>query len=188
MYIRRLHNAIQCLYMYICNACAIQSYACVCMSVILAQLLHNSVAKMCPGDDYSPRLLPGPCDPYLMEEHNHKHFKSLPRSLHIAYNFSNALKLHLSYCLPNVLPFERSDLIAGLSRDSLPNGRTSRGCARFNCYSPRRVIPIIEGFNTTCSYQVQRSPTRTLCALSAENLSRTLALLAFVHLNLGDCC
>ena len=41
----------------------------------------------------------------------------------------------------------------------------------------------------TCfaTYRVQRSPTRTLCALSAENLSRTLALLAFVDLNLGDC-
>ena len=45
-------------------------------------------------------------------------------------------------------------------------------------------------------YHVQRSPTRTLCALLAENLSRTLALLAFVNLvpdssslsfNLGDC-
>ena len=41
----------------------------------------------------------------------------------------------------------------------------------------------------TCfaTYRVQRSPTRTLCLLSAENLSRTLALLAFVDLNLGDC-
>ena len=45
-------------------------------------------------------------------------------------------------------------------------------------------------------YCVQRSPTGTLCALSAENLSRTLAWLAFVYLvpdssslslNLGDC-
>ena len=50
----------------------------------------------------------------------------------------------------------------------------------------------------TCfaSYHVQRSPTRTLCALLAENLSRTLAQLAFddlgpdsssLILNLGDC-
>ena len=41
----------------------------------------------------------------------------------------------------------------------------------------------------TCfvTYRVQRSPTRTLCALSAKNLSRTLAPLAFVDLNLGDC-
>ena len=59
MYIRRLRNAILCLRMYIRNACAIQSYACVCMSVTLAQLLCNSVAKMCPGDDYGPGLLPG---------------------------------------------------------------------------------------------------------------------------------
>ena len=43
-YIRRLRNAILCLCMYIRNACAIQSYARVCMSVTLAQLLRNSVA------------------------------------------------------------------------------------------------------------------------------------------------
>ena len=36
-------------------------------------------------------------------------------------------------------------------------------------------------------YRVQGSPTCTFCALSAENLSRILALLAFVDLNLGDC-
>ena len=34
---------------------------------------------------------------------------------------------------------------------------------------------------------MQRCPTRTLCAVSAENLSRTLALLAFIELNLDDC-
>ena len=28
-----------------------------------------------------------------MEEHNHKRFKSLPRSLCIAYNFSNTLRM-----------------------------------------------------------------------------------------------
>ena len=50
----------------------------------------------------------------------------------------------------------------------------------------------------TCfaTYRVQRSPTRTLCALSAENLSRAFARLAFVDLvpdsfslslNLSDC-
>ena len=41
----------------------------------------------------------------------------------------------------------------------------------------------------TCfaTYHVHRSSTRSLCALSAENLSRTLALLAFVDLNLDDC-
>ena len=36
-------------------------------------------------------------------------------------------------------------------------------------------------------YPVQRSSTRTLYALLVENLSRTLALLAFVILNLGEC-
>ena len=46
-------------------------------------------------------------------------------------------------CLPSVLPFERSDSMVGLSKDSLPNSRTSRGCARCNCYSPRRVTCII---------------------------------------------
>ena len=115
--------------LYIQNACKIQSYARVCMSVTLAQLLCNSVAKMCPGDNYSPKLLPaaGLCGPYFMEKHSHKHFKSLPRSLRIAYNFSNALKIHFNVCRV-CCPLNdqiRSDLIAGLSRDSLPNGRTS---------------------------------------------------------------
>ena len=36
-------------------------------------------------------------------------------------------------------------------------------------------------------YRVQRSPTRTLCALSVENPPRTLALLVFIILNLGNC-
>ena len=81
--IRRLCNAIPCLCMYIRNACAIQSYARLCMSVTLAQLLCNSVAKMCYGDDYSPALLPGLCDPYLMEKHDPQAFQSLPCSLRI---------------------------------------------------------------------------------------------------------
>ena len=37
------------------------------------------------------------------------------------------------------------------------------------------------------TYHVQRSPTHTLCALSAENLPRTLALLVFINLNLSNC-
>ena len=62
----RLRNAILCLCMYIGNACAIQSYACVCMSDALVQLLRNSMAKMCPRDDYGPGLLPGPTYAYTM--------------------------------------------------------------------------------------------------------------------------
>ena len=38
-----------------------------------------------------------------------------------------------------------------IEHNSLPNGGTSRGCARFNCYSPRRVTRIIHSLNTTCS-------------------------------------
>ena len=48
--------------------------------------------KCAPGDDYGPEILPGLCGPYLMEEHNHKHFTSLPRLLRIAYDFSDAFK------------------------------------------------------------------------------------------------
>ena len=69
-----------------------------CISVTLAQPLHNLVAKVSPGTIMAPAtaVLRGP---YLIQEHN-----------------------------------------------SLPNGRTSRGCVRFNCYIPH----IIYGFNTTC--------------------------------------
>ena len=63
-----------------------------------AQFLRNSVAKMCPVDNYGPGLLPGLGGPYLMQEHDHKRFKSLPRSLRIAYDFSDALKIHLNVC------------------------------------------------------------------------------------------
>ena len=68
VYPQRLRNTI--IFAYVCpsrlrNYCTIQWPKCV------------------PGDDYDPGLLPGLCDLYLMEEHNHKCFKSLPRSLHI---------------------------------------------------------------------------------------------------------
>ena len=100
--------------MYVCisTACAMQFYACVCISVMLAQYnpmlpyVHPSCLqnyctiqwpKCATGDDYDPGLLPGLCGPYLMEEHNHKRL-SLPCSLRIAYDFSNALKIHLNVC------------------------------------------------------------------------------------------
>ena len=74
-----------------------KSYARVCMSVACATIAQFSNQNV-PGDDYGPRLLPGLCGLYLMEEHNHKCFKSLPHSLHIAYDFSDALKTHLNVC------------------------------------------------------------------------------------------
>ena len=104
-----------CMYMYVCTStdCAMLFYACVCVSAMLAQYnpilayvclscLHTYCAiqwpKYAPGDDYGLRLLPGLCGLYLMEEHNHKCFKYLPRSLRIAYDFSDALKIHLNVC------------------------------------------------------------------------------------------
>ena len=64
---------------------------------MLAQLLHNLVAKMCPWGRLRPLdyCLRGP---YYMAEHNHmyKRFKSLHRSLRIAYDFRNDLKIHLN--------------------------------------------------------------------------------------------
>ena len=101
--------------MYVCISvdCAIQFYACVCIPAMLAQynpmLAYVCLSRLCnycaiqwskcvPGDDYGPGLLPGLCGPYLMKEHNHKCFKSLPRSLRIAYDFNDALKIHLNVC------------------------------------------------------------------------------------------
>ena len=66
--------------MYVSADCAMQFFACVCISATLAQynpmlayvcptlvqLLRNSMAKMCPGDDYGPGLLPGPTYAYTM--------------------------------------------------------------------------------------------------------------------------
>ena len=93
MYIRRLRNAILCLCMYIRTACTIQSLAHVCMSVTLCTI---EWPKWAHGDNYGPGLLPGLCGLYPMEEHDHKRFKSLPHSLRIAYDFSDALKIHLN--------------------------------------------------------------------------------------------
>ena len=82
---QRLRNTILCSRTYVRHACA-----------TIAQFSGQNV----PGDDYGPGLLPGLCGPYLMEECNrmHKRCKSLPRSLRIAFNFSNALKIHLNVC------------------------------------------------------------------------------------------
>ena len=87
--------------MYVCifTDCAMQFYACVCISATLAQynpmlvyvcpshFAQSSGQNVPPRDNYGPGLLPGLCDLYLMEEHDHKRFKSLPRSLRIAYDF-----------------------------------------------------------------------------------------------------
>ena len=68
---------------------------------VYSQRLHNYSTiqwqKCVPGDDYCPGLLLRLCGPYLMEEHNYKRFKSLPRSLRIAYDFSDTLKIHLKF-------------------------------------------------------------------------------------------
>ena len=55
MYIHSLRNAILCLCMYIRNACTIQSYARVCISVMLVQIMCNLVAKMCPRERSRPQ-------------------------------------------------------------------------------------------------------------------------------------
>ena len=102
-----------CLYACISTACARQFYACECVFATLAQynpmLAYVCPSRLCnyctiqwpkcaPGDDYGPRLLPGLHGQDFMDEHNHKHFKSLPRSLRIVHDFSNALKIHLNVC------------------------------------------------------------------------------------------
>ena len=73
VYLQHLCNAILCSRMYVRRACA-----------TIVQFSGQNV----PGDHYC-----------LKEEHNHmyKRFKSLPRSLHIAYDFCNALKIHLMF-------------------------------------------------------------------------------------------
>ena len=72
------------------------------LAYVCPSRLHNYCTiqwpKCVPGDDYGPGLLPDLCGPYLMEEHNHKCFKSLPCSLRIVYDFSDALKMHLNVC------------------------------------------------------------------------------------------
>ena len=55
--------------MYIRNAYAIQSYACVCISVTLVQPLRNLVAKVSPGTILAPATA-GLRGPYLIQEHN----------------------------------------------------------------------------------------------------------------------
>ena len=52
MYIRSLRNVILCLYMYIRNACTIQSYVRVCMSVTLCAMLVQQQGQNVPrGND-----------------------------------------------------------------------------------------------------------------------------------------
>ena len=97
-----------CMYVCISADCAMQFYAYVCISATFAQYnpllayvwpsrLRNYCTIQWPKCARG-RLLPGLCGPYLMEEHNRKRFNSLPRSLRITYNFSDALKTHLTVC------------------------------------------------------------------------------------------
>ena len=77
VYPQRLHNTILCSRMYIRHACT-----------TIAQFSNQNVP---PGTIYGHGLLPGLRGPYLMEEHNHKRFKSQPCSLRIAYTISVTL-------------------------------------------------------------------------------------------------
>ena len=75
--------------MYVSADCAMQFHACVCISAMLVQYnpmlayvclshLHNFAqfsGQNVLRDDYSPGLLPGRCDPYLMEEHDPQAFQ-----------------------------------------------------------------------------------------------------------------
>ena len=61
----------------------------VCPSCLCNYIVQFSGQNV-PGDDYGPRLLPGLCGSYFMEEHNHKCFKPLPRSLRIVYERQSA--------------------------------------------------------------------------------------------------
>ena len=146
-----------CMYVCISADCTMQFYDGVCISATLAlynpmlvyvcpSRLHNYCAiqwpKCATGTITAPDYCLAGVTRILWKNTTHKHFKSLPRSLPIAYNFSDTLKTHLNVC-QLCCPFKQSDSIAGLSKDSLPNGCTSRGCACFNCYSPRRVTRII---------------------------------------------
>ena len=101
-----------CMYACISADCAMQFYACVCISATLAQSnpMLTYVCPSCLGNYCAiqwPKCAPGTitapeyclaCVTRILEEHNHRFFKSLSRSLRIAYNFSNALKIHLTVC------------------------------------------------------------------------------------------
>ena len=78
MYIRRLHNAILCLCMYVCHA-----------STTIAQFSGQNVS---PGTIMATD--------YCLAEYNHmyKRFKSLSHSLRITHDISNTLKIHLNVC------------------------------------------------------------------------------------------
>ena len=85
VYPQRLCNTILCSRMYICHACT--------------TIVQFSCQNVSPGTNTPPDYCLT-CVAHIpsIEEHNQKHFKSLPCSLRIAYNFSNALKIHLNVC------------------------------------------------------------------------------------------
>ena len=102
MYIRRLRNAILCLCMYIRNACTIQFHARVCMSVTLCTI---EWPKCAPGDNYGPDYCLA-CVARFLWKNTTTSVSSpgLPRSLRMAYNFRNDLKIYLNVyrvCYPS---------------------------------------------------------------------------------------
>ena len=125
MYIRRLRNAILCLCMYIRNACAIQSYAPVRMSVTLAQFSGQNV----PPGTITARNTACPGGPGLMEEHDIKRFKFLPRSLRIAYDLRDALKIFIGTAMECIAMKAALTLPASYFRNPI-RGRRQRNTAK----------------------------------------------------------
>ena len=84
VYLHCLRNTILCSCMYIRHAYTI------------TQLLHNSVAKMCPRGRLRPWTTAWPVWPVSYGRTQPQAFQ-VPAPL-ITYNFSNTLKIHLNVC------------------------------------------------------------------------------------------
>ena len=103
MYIRRLRNTVLCLCMYICNTCAIQYYARVCMSVTLCSMLVQfSGQNVPPGTTMAPDYCLACVACILWKTRPTSVSSSCPAhctyDFSIAYDFSYALKIHLNVC------------------------------------------------------------------------------------------
>ena len=89
-----------CIYVCISTDCTIQSYARVCIRYACTTIVQFSGQNVPPGTITAPDYCLACGGPYLMEEQLQA-FQVLagqPRSLHIVYDFSNALKIHLNVC------------------------------------------------------------------------------------------
>ena len=127
MYIRRLRNVTLCLCMYIRNAC----------TTIPQFSGKNVFPGMITILDYCLA-----CVAHILWKNTTTSVSS-PFPVHCALHTISVTLWRYTLNLLSVLLFERKYSIAEFSRDSRPNGRTSWGCARFNCYSPRRMTHII---------------------------------------------